>query len=122
MSDPASIATLDVLTKVSPPALFTDTNLSALVICRAVSLSIERGNNDGSCLTYVVLSDIAGHRFGDYRNAFRFAQLGYDLVEKRGLKRFQAATYAHVRSYDHAMDETSSGLLWCDASSLRDCE
>ena len=39
-------------------------------------------------------SAIAGHRFGDYRNAFRFAQLGYDLVEKRGLKRFQAATYA----------------------------
>ena len=73
--------------------MFTDTNLSALVICRAVSLSIERGNNDSSCLIYVYFSAIAGHRLGDYRNAFRFAQLGYDLVEKRGLKRFQAATY-----------------------------
>ena len=93
MRDPASIATLDVLSRVSPAALFTDTNLSALIICRAVSLNIERGNNDGSCLTYVYISNIAGHRFGDYRNAFRFAQLGYDLVEKRGLKRFQAATY-----------------------------
>ena len=30
---------------------------------------------------------------GDYKNAFRFAQLGHDLVEKRGLKRVQAATY-----------------------------
>jgi PAS domain S-box-containing protein len=93
MSDPGSIATLDVLSRVSPAALFADTNLSALIICRAVSLNIERGNNDGSCLIYVVISNIAGHRFGDYRNAFRFAQLGYDLVEKRGLKRFQAATY-----------------------------
>ena len=93
MSDPASIATLDVLTRVSTPAMFTDANLSALVICRAVSLSIERGNNDSSCLIYVYLSDIAGHRLGDYRNAFRFAQLGFDLVEKRGLKRVQAATY-----------------------------
>ena len=93
MSDPASIVTLDVLTRVSTPALFTDTNLSALVICRAVSLSIERGNNDSSCLIYVYISDIAGHRLGDYRNAFRFAQLGYDLVEKRGLKRVQAATW-----------------------------
>ncbi len=93
MSDPASIATLDVLTRVLPAALFTDRNLSALVICRSVSLSIERGNNDGSCLIYVWVSNIAGHRFGDYRNAFRFAQLGYDLVEKRGLKRFQAPTY-----------------------------
>ena len=93
MDDPASIATLDVLTRVSTPALFTDRNLSALVICRAVSLSIERGNNDSSCLIYVYFSAIAGHRLGDYRNAFRFAQLGYDLVERRGLKRLQAATY-----------------------------
>jgi len=91
--DPASVATLDVLSRVSPAALFTDANLYALIICRAVSLNIERGNNDSSCLTYVVISNIAGHRFGDYRNAFRFAQLGYDLVEKRGLKRFQAAAW-----------------------------
>jgi PAS domain S-box-containing protein len=93
MSDPASIATLDVLTKMVPPALFTDRNLFALVACRGSSLSIERGNNDGSCLIYVWFSDIAGHRFGDYQDAFRFAQLGYELVEKRGLKRFQASTY-----------------------------
>jgi len=93
MSDPESIATLDVLTKVVPPALFADRNLFALVICRGSSLSIERGNNDGSCFIYVWLSDIAGHRFGDYKDAFRFAQLGYDLVQKRDLKRFQAGTY-----------------------------
>ena len=92
MSDSTSIATLDVLTKVSTPAIFTDTNLYALVICRAITLSIERGNNDGSCFHYVLLSTVAGHSFGDYKNAFRFGQLGYELVEKRGLKRFQAAT------------------------------
>jgi predicted ATPase len=74
--------------------VFTDTNLFALVVCGAVSLSIEHGNNDGSCVHYVWLSFVAGHRFGDYKNALRFGQLGYDLVEKRGLKRFQAATYA----------------------------
>ena len=93
MSDATSIATLDVLTKMVPPSLFTDRNLFALVACRGSSLSIERGNNDGSCLIYVWFSDIAGHRFGDYQDAFRFAQLGYELVEKRGLKRFQASTY-----------------------------
>jgi PAS domain S-box-containing protein len=99
MSDPASIATLDVLTKALVPAFFRDMNLFTLVICRAVSLSIERGSNDGSCLIYVWISYITGHRFGDYKNSFRFAQLGYDLVEKRGLKRFQAATwhtFAHM--------------------------
>jgi PAS domain S-box-containing protein len=92
MSDPASIATLDVLTKVYPAALFTDKNLVAMVICRAISLSIERGNSDGSCVAYVYFAKIAGPRFGDYKTGFRFGQLGYELVEKRGMKRFQART------------------------------
>ena len=61
MSDPASIAALDVLTKVLPAALHIDVNLFALVVCRAVSLSIEHGNNDGSCFCYVWLSTVAGH-------------------------------------------------------------
>ena len=55
MSDPASLATLDVLTKIAPPAFYTDANLLALVICRAVNLSLERGNCDGSCFAYVWL-------------------------------------------------------------------
>jgi PAS domain S-box-containing protein len=96
MSDPTSIATMDVLIRASAPALFADSNLYALVICRAASLSIERGNNDGSCLTYVWFSTIARHWFGDHKNAFRFGQLGFDLFEKRGSKRFQAQTYVSV--------------------------
>src|ERR1700704_27142 len=94
MSDPASLATLDVLTKIGAPAVYTDANLVALVACRAVNLSLERGNCDASCSAYVWLSMVAGPRFGDYRGAvYRFGQLGYDLVEGRGLTRFQARTY-----------------------------
>ena len=36
---------------------------------------------------------IAGPRFGNYKAGFRFGRLGYDLVERRGLERFQARTY-----------------------------
>jgi PAS domain S-box-containing protein len=93
MSDPASIATLDVLTKVLSPALFTDANFLSLAICRAVNLSLSRGNSDGSCVTYVWLGMIAGPHFGNYRAGFQFGRLGYELVEQRGLKRFQARTY-----------------------------
>ena len=98
MNDAASLATLDVLTKVWAPAMFTDANLVALVTCRAVNLSLERGNSDGSCFAYVMLAMVAGVRFGDYQAAFRFGQLGYDLVEKRGLKRFQARIYTNFGS------------------------
>jgi PAS domain S-box-containing protein len=93
MSDPVSLATLDVLTKVLPPALHTDANLLSMTVCRAVNLSLERGHGDGSCVAYVFFGKIAGPHFGDYKAGFRFGQLGYELVEKRGLERFQARTY-----------------------------
>jgi PAS domain S-box-containing protein len=38
---------------------------------------------------------IAGARFGHYKVGFQFGQLGYDLVERRGLTRFRARTYMH---------------------------
>src|SRR5713226_2450998 len=93
MSDPASLATMDVLTKIGPPSLHTDAQLFSLVICRAVNLSLESGNCDGSCFAYVRLGMVAGSRFGDYQAAYRFGRLGHDLVERHGLKRFQGRTY-----------------------------
>jgi predicted ATPase len=93
MTDLASLATLDVMTKVLPPALFTDANLFVLAICGAVNFSLERGNSDGSCFAYVWLGILAGLRFGNYKAGFRFGRLGYELVEQRGLKRFEAAAY-----------------------------
>src|SRR5450755_3509499 len=104
MSDPASLATMDVLAKIVPPAFYTDANLLALITCRAVNLSLERGNCGASCSAYEWLTMLAGPHFGDYRTAvYRFGQLGYDLVEERGLKRFQARTY---------MDFGGSVLPW----------
>src|SRR5450631_1704066 len=93
MSDPESRATLDVLTEVVTPALFTDENLLSLVICRMVNLSLEHGNSDGSCFAYVWLGMIHGPHFADYLTGFQFGRLGYDLVEKRGLHRYQARAY-----------------------------
>jgi PAS domain S-box-containing protein len=93
MSDPASLATMDVLTKIGPPSLHTDAHLFSLVICRAVNLSLESGNCDGSCFAYVRLGMVAGSRFGDYQAGYLFGRLGHDLVERHGLKRFQARTY-----------------------------
>ena len=104
MSDPASLATLDVLAKIGVPAFYTDANLLGLITCRAVNLSLQRGNCDASCSVYVWLSMIAGPIFGDYRiDVYRFGQLGYDLVEQRGLTRFQART---------SMDFGGSVLPW----------
>jgi predicted ATPase/transcriptional regulator with GAF, ATPase, and Fis domain len=94
MTDPEIVATLDVLTKALDPALFTDANLFSLFICRMVNLSLEHGNTDASCYAYVHVGTIAGPRFGNYKSGARFGQLGFDLVEQRGLDRFRARTYS----------------------------
>jgi hypothetical protein len=52
-----------------------------MVICRAVNLSLEGGNCDGSCYAYAVLGRLAGPEFGDYQAGLRFGRLGYELVE-----------------------------------------
>ena len=105
MSDPVSVATLDVLRKVVAPAVCTDANLLSVAICGMVNLSLEYGNADASCVAYVWLGGIAGRRFGDYKAGFRFGRLGYDLVEKRGLKRFETHTYIafgiHILPWNH---------------------
>ena len=93
MSNQDCLSTLDVLTEAVTPALFCNENLSSLVICRMVNLSLEHGNSDGSCFAYVWLAIIAGPRFGAYQAGFQFGLLGYELVEKRGLTRYQARTY-----------------------------
>lgn len=93
MTDVDSQATLDVLTEAVTPALFTNENLLSLVICRMVNLSLQYGNSGGSCFAYVWLGMIAGPHFGDYAAGFRFGRLGYELVDRPGLERFQARTY-----------------------------
>jgi predicted ATPase/GAF domain-containing protein len=93
MDDPTSLGTMDVLIKLLPPAMFTDPNLLSLTVCRAVNLSLEQGHSDGSCVAYVWLGAISGTHFGNYQAGFRFGRLGCEVVEKRGLPRFQARTY-----------------------------
>ncbi|WP_143273269.1 trifunctional serine/threonine-protein kinase/ATP-binding protein/sensor histidine kinase [Bradyrhizobium canariense] len=93
ITNPDVLDVLDVFNAIVMPAMFTDENLHALVVCRMVRLSLEHGNSDASCFAYVSLSMLAGPHFGDYEAGFQLGKLGYDLVEKHGLHRAQARVY-----------------------------
>jgi PAS domain S-box-containing protein len=93
MEDPTSLGTIAVLSKAFSPALFTDANLASLTICGAVSLSLEQGICDASCFAFAWLGMVAGRGFGEYDKGFRFGKVGYELVERRGLRRFEASSY-----------------------------
>jgi len=92
MTDPEVLDAMDVLSEVVTPAVFFDEKLSSFLLCRMVLLSLEHGNTDASCFAYVWFAIIARSQFGNYQDAFRFGRLGYELVEKRGLRTYEART------------------------------
>jgi predicted ATPase len=93
LDDPDVLDMLDVFTEIVHPAMFFDENLSTLVAFRMVSLCLEHGNCDASCFGFIWFGMFAGPRFNNYKDGFRFGQLGYDLVKKRNLTRWEARTY-----------------------------
>ncbi|HEY4883303.1 MAG TPA: GAF domain-containing protein, partial [Myxococcales bacterium] len=114
MADPVWHATMDVLTALVTSALFTDRNLYCVVIGRMVNLSLEHGNSDASSYAFAFLGTVLGGQFGDYKAAFRFGQLGFNLAAKRGLDRFKARVYVifghHVMPWTKPI-RTSRSLL-----------
>ena len=98
MTDPASLATMNVLATVGQAMFFTEPNLYVLAECLAVRLSLDCGNTDASCDAYLRLGLITAQRFGEYGAGFRLGKVGFDLVERRGLKRFLASTYTGFAS------------------------
>jgi PAS domain S-box-containing protein len=93
MADLESLATMDLLIRVAIPGFFASTRIFAVAVCRAVSLSLEGGNSDASCIAYELFAMLAGPHFGNYDAGYRFGRLGCDLVERPEFKRFQARTY-----------------------------
>ncbi|APR38290.1 trifunctional serine/threonine-protein kinase/ATP-binding protein/sensor histidine kinase [Paraburkholderia sp. SOS3] len=93
MKDPERSATMDVLTVLTSPALFSDPNLFRLVVSEMAVLSLEHGNSDGSSLAYTWIGGVLGSYLGEYEAAYRYGRLGLELVETRGLDRFRARVY-----------------------------
>jgi predicted ATPase/signal transduction histidine kinase len=83
-TDPATLATLDVLAAAASPAWFTDQLLPALIGARIANISIERGNGPASSFGYAMLGMKLGPFSGDYRIAYRFGKLALDLAERGG--------------------------------------
>jgi PAS domain S-box-containing protein len=92
VTDPDTLDLIEVLTELITPAVFFDHNLCEVVIYRIVNLSLEHGNTDASCFAFVWFGMLTAPRLGKYDDAVRFGQLGYDLLHKRGLRRYEART------------------------------
>lgn len=90
MTEPAVQATMDVLTRLQVPAMFSDENLGGMVLARMANLSLQYGNCDGSCFAYAWLAGFAGAHLGDAESARRLARLAVQLVDRPALGRYRA--------------------------------
>jgi PAS domain S-box-containing protein len=93
MQDAEAVAMLEVLLRLSVPAMYIDANLCALSHCRAANLSLEHGNSDTTPAHYGGLAMVASSLFGHYDEGYRFGKLACNLLERRRLSHFGGQTY-----------------------------
>jgi PAS domain S-box-containing protein len=93
MTDPELQATLQVLSVLTPAALFTDIRLYRLLVCRMVTISMQHGTSGASAQAFGYWGSMLGPVFHRYSDARRFAKLACDLVEKHGFIAYQAKVY-----------------------------
>ncbi len=114
MDDPEQRAAMDILARLIEPALHTQDNLLAILLATMVLRSLAHGHHDASPLAYTHLAMVLGPRFDDFPSAFRFGQLGVDLVEKHGFDRYRPrvllAHAQHVVTWQGRL-ETSRDLI-----------
>jgi PAS domain S-box-containing protein len=93
MTDPELQAAMQVLSVLTPPAYFTDFRLWCLQVCRMVKVSMQHGTSGASAHAYSRWGFMLGPVFHRYRDAYRFAKLACDLVEKHGFITYRAKVH-----------------------------
>jgi PAS domain S-box-containing protein len=94
MTDPEVQAAMQVFSVLTPAAYFTDFRLYCLEVCRMVKISMRYGTSGPSAQAYVFWAAFLGPVFHRYRDAYRFAKLACDLVEKHGFLASHSKVYA----------------------------
>jgi len=93
MTDPKILAAMQVLSVLAGPATFTDFQLSCLLACRMVNVSIQHGMSGASAYAYACLGSVLGPNFHRYRDGYRMGRLACDLVEKHTFTAYDTKIY-----------------------------
>jgi len=93
MTDLEQAAALQVLSVLSPPAYFTDFRLYCLQVCRMANISMQHGASGAATHAYGFWGIVLASVFHRYRDAYGFAKLACDLVEKHGFIAYQSKVH-----------------------------
>jgi PAS domain S-box-containing protein len=96
MTDPASRALLEVLTSLHWCAGSVNKAAELPIVCAAVDLVMDRGLHDAAPWAFAHLGYQAAWVFDDFERGFRFGQIGFELIERTGSRRFEGLVCLHV--------------------------
>ncbi len=93
MTDMEQQAAMQVLSVLTSAAYFTDLNLYRLQVCHMVNIAMKYGTSGASAHAYGYFASGLGPVFDRYDDAYRFAKLACNLVEKHGFIAYSARVY-----------------------------
>ena len=93
MTDPDLLAAMHLLANTIDSSSFSDFNLTCVLRCRMVTLSLRHGVSGASAVACGFLADQLGTLFGRYSDGYRFAKVGCDLVAEHGFANYEAKVH-----------------------------
>jgi predicted ATPase/signal transduction histidine kinase/CheY-like chemotaxis protein len=109
MTDTEIEAALDILARLYIPAYYSDNNLLCLHLCEAVRLSLQHGNAPSSSHAYGWFGVILISLLQRPHEGYRFAKLGFDLVQHRQYAAYRAKAHLQMKIacyWTRSMDES----------------
>ncbi|AOX04520.1 hypothetical protein BJP34_25405 [Moorena producens PAL-8-15-08-1] len=111
MTDPHKLAAMRVMSYLLSSAYIAMNQLSLVIWCRQVNLSIQYGNSPDSPFPYAGYGHILCLR-GELEAGYQFGQLALKLLERFKDKKFKARIYAiyklYLKHWKEPLRETSS--------------
>ena len=99
MTDSVQLATMRILSQMTPPAYQSDPMLLSLLIFKQIELLITIGNCETSPFPYAEYGLMLCGVMGDFKAGYQFGQLALNILERLQLKGAKSRTYFIVHSF-----------------------
>ncbi len=84
MTEPDNRAVVRVLSFLFAPAVFINSDLFYMLVCRGANITLQHGTAESTTHIYSGLAQILGPVFHRYEDGFRFGTLARDVAERYG--------------------------------------
>ncbi|WP_134683683.1 AAA family ATPase [Brevibacillus migulae] len=111
MEDEHIKAAMRIISIAGPSSYFVEPNWFALTILRALTLSLERGNDVASPNGYTGYGIVLCSKFGDYRNGYLFGELACSIADQFADPLAQTKAYgAHALLINHWQNHARTNI------------